>query len=660
MSMLDAALSWAARGFRVFPLETGTKDQPLCEFVDEATTDPARIRMWWTDPVFGQARDYNIGVLTSDFVVIDIDVRREKQGVENFLALAGGFDTLTVKTPSGGFHCYFNGPSSAGRVGLLGKDSGLDIRSWHNYVVAPGSITPEGSYTIAFDQPIVEVPASIKPHLRSPIDRAAVSHNAIPETPAMVERAIAYLRSAEPAVEGGGGDDLTFRTAARLRDFGISEMTARKLMADVFNPRCLPPWSTEELNSKIANAYGYGTAQFGVLDPALHYAGLTLPAEPATAPPPPIDEQTTFKFGNAVDPVLLAPRPWLLSRLLMRRQVTTLVGAGSAGKSIKLLQIAAHLAMGKSYAGYALRVDGRTRSIIYNEEDELDELSRRLWAICQHFKFDWPTVRDNVALVSRQHIALNLAMGDPPRINNEHVAALIKAAQPADIGFIGLDPFVAVHQAREEDNVAMTYVMGVLRLIAEQSDTAVAIAHHTSKPSGKTEIGEMYAARGGGAIINSARIGYNLASPSAAEAPDFGIEPKRRFEYVAMGDAKMNLALASGSFNWFVKKSVRLPNGDEVGVLTPYDMVSAGVTVATSQASTIAAAMVGSGVASCNLTDAATYLRAGDPLSSQLSLPVLRAKIMSFLSTPVETPSGTLRIVREVKGGKDENTVVLE
>src|SRR5687768_13285738 len=97
---LDAALAWAARGFRVFPLAEGTRDTPIVPFADVASADPAQIRAWWLDPVMGAERDYNIGVLTTGFVVIDIDVKNGKAGLDSFAKLGGQFDTLTVQTPS--------------------------------------------------------------------------------------------------------------------------------------------------------------------------------------------------------------------------------------------------------------------------------------------------------------------------------------------------------------------------------------------------------------------------------------------------------------------------------------------------------------------------------------------------------------------------------
>ena len=48
MSLLEAALAWAGRGYRVFPLAPGTKIPPKgFAWKAEATTDPARLAKFW-------------------------------------------------------------------------------------------------------------------------------------------------------------------------------------------------------------------------------------------------------------------------------------------------------------------------------------------------------------------------------------------------------------------------------------------------------------------------------------------------------------------------------------------------------------------------------------------------------------------------------------
>ena len=107
MNKLDYALAWAARGFPVFPLEVAGKRPMHDDWPSVATTDPDVIRSMWTSAVMGGVKDYNIGMLCSDMVVIDIDVKLGKNGLAEYEALGGDYDTLVVRTPSGGYHCYF-------------------------------------------------------------------------------------------------------------------------------------------------------------------------------------------------------------------------------------------------------------------------------------------------------------------------------------------------------------------------------------------------------------------------------------------------------------------------------------------------------------------------------------------------------------------------
>ncbi len=480
----------------------------------------------------------------------------------------------------------------------------------------------------------------------------------------MLERAVTFLLGTEAAVEGAGGDDRTFQTAARLRDLGISEATALALLLEHYNPRCLPPWDRDELLVKVANAYAYGTAQFGVMSPETQYDTLAIPAGPhlvQEAPAAPAD--SLYVFGNAIDPHHLPPRPWLYSRLLMRSNVTTFVGAGSAGKSLLQLTIAAHLAVGRPFHGYTLKDGQACKSIIYNGEDDLDEQSRRLWAVCSHFHFDWPSVRDSVALIGKKQLRLQIATqvdSGMPVINRDHLVPLATAGAAADVGFISIDAFVQVHQSREDDSSAMRYVMECGTWLAEQSNTAVAFVHHVAKPGAQSKLGEMYAARGSGEIINAARVGVNLTSPNAQEAVQYGIEPDDRNRYVAMSDAKLNYDLASTHAKWFKKKGIRLPNGDEVGVLDPFNLDAVLVAQTGAHAAAMAAAMKGQGVASCTMSEAADILRSTDLLLTKMTMSELRAKVMTTLASPIETADGTVRIIREQSGGKFDTKVVLQ
>ena len=143
MSKLNAALELARQGFHVFPLEENSKIPLITKWQEKATRDEARIKRWWTCPVMGLERDYNIGICTTFYgddkalIVIDVDNKDGKNGsaeLKRYEVTA----TAVSETPTGGYHYFYvaDKPVSNG-VNVLGD--GLDIRSKGGYVAAPGS-----------------------------------------------------------------------------------------------------------------------------------------------------------------------------------------------------------------------------------------------------------------------------------------------------------------------------------------------------------------------------------------------------------------------------------------------------------------------------------------------------------------------------------------
>ena len=264
---LTAALAWASRGLKVFPLQANSKLPFEMGWTLSATTDPEVIRAWWTDPLTGAERDHNVGFLTSHHVVLDVDVKAGKPGLDTFLVRLGmSFDTLVTRTPTGGFHCYCQG---IGReVGQSPIGPGVDVRSHHGYVVAPGSTIDGVAYELKIDLPVAEFPVELRPLLKSPRYRRVDGVSIELDLPESVEIAANWLRrEAPPAVQGMNGDDRTFRVAAKVRDFGVSEDLALDLMLDEYNERCEPPWSAGELRVKVENAYRYAKGEAGSASP---------------------------------------------------------------------------------------------------------------------------------------------------------------------------------------------------------------------------------------------------------------------------------------------------------------------------------------------------------------------------------------------------------
>jgi hypothetical protein len=137
-ALLEAALSYAARGWHVFPC-TPREKLPLTEHGwKDATCDAAAIEHWWAE-----REDSNVAVATgpSSLVVLDFDGRQgglrtldELEEKHTVLRLAP-----RVKTADG-FHIWFTGSVRSRATGR----PGFEVKSQGRYVLAPPSVHPDG------------------------------------------------------------------------------------------------------------------------------------------------------------------------------------------------------------------------------------------------------------------------------------------------------------------------------------------------------------------------------------------------------------------------------------------------------------------------------------------------------------------------------------
>lgn len=69
------------------------------------------------------------------------------------------------------------------------------------------------------------------------------------------ERARRYVATMEPSVSGQDGHKKCFAAACKLViGFGLGEEDSYKILANDFNPRCVPPWSEKDLRHKVKSA----------------------------------------------------------------------------------------------------------------------------------------------------------------------------------------------------------------------------------------------------------------------------------------------------------------------------------------------------------------------------------------------------------------------
>ncbi len=139
---LHLALVYAERGWHVFPLQARAKLPATRHGFKDATTNPTQINAWWSEHP-----EYNIGIATgrvSGFWVVDVDNRYQGDNILLDLIHKNSPLPSTVETITGnGSHYYFTYPDLTS-IPSCKLDTGIDIKSDGGYIVAPGSIHPNG------------------------------------------------------------------------------------------------------------------------------------------------------------------------------------------------------------------------------------------------------------------------------------------------------------------------------------------------------------------------------------------------------------------------------------------------------------------------------------------------------------------------------------
>lgn len=266
MSDKQTAIDWyLQKGYVLFPLKG--KDEPLCKW-SKAEFD------------FGFSPSGNFGVvLGADDLIIDVDPRNFKDGVDSLQTLLSDLDTTTlpaytarVKTGGGGTHYYFKKPRDLKLRKNLKEYPGVDFLTSGCYVVGAGSIHPKTNrmYEL-FAADIGQAPPLLLDLIRKHEIAPGKKGTGYDESRETKERYREYLINAVAAIEGQSGDQTTFNIAAVGHDYGLSADDTFTLMLDEYNDRCQPPWSIEDLRKKVQNAYLYAADKMGNANPAAQF-----------------------------------------------------------------------------------------------------------------------------------------------------------------------------------------------------------------------------------------------------------------------------------------------------------------------------------------------------------------------------------------------------
>ncbi len=297
---------------------------------------------------------------------------------------------------------------------------------------------------------------------------------------------------------------------------------------------------------------------------------------------------------------------------------------------------------------------GPKRVWIFNLEDPHAELERRITAACKHYGIDASDLGDRLYVDSGRDQPLCLAettknMTTIVRPVSDQLIAQIREKQ---IDVVVIDPFVSSHSVSENDNSAVDKVAKEWCRIAHEGDCAIELIHHSKKLGGQEANAE--SSRGAGSLVAAARSVRVLNQMNKKQAEEAGEETHRGIFNVVVD--KNNLSPPAGDEDWFKMTSVRLENGDDVGVVTKWRWPDAMAGITDANLLAVQQKIDGKNMrANCQAKDW-IGIAVGEVLKLDLSNSQNKAKVKRLIKTWI-SKGALMDTVAKDASGKDRPTI---
>jgi hypothetical protein len=303
-------------------------------------------------------------------------------------------------------------------------------------------------------------------------------------------------------------------------------------------------------------------------------ASANTPQQEKEAPPEPQKKRRIVLLPyDAPDPKSIPRREWLYGQHYMRKIVSATIGPGGIGKSSLGLVEAITMDLGLDLFNNKAPLKQKLRVWYHNGEDPRDEINRRIAAICIHYGLDEQEVRQGLFVTCGLDMPVKVASGNGMIVLDTSLRREIAneiLAQRVDV--IIFDPLVTLHSTTENNAAAMDPVIrDIFGVIANETNCAIELAHHTRKKAFGQEEFTVADARGSGSIHDAVRGMRVTNQMSAAQAEAYDIPDSDRESYLRVSRGKGNMVKPRPD-RWYHFASVVLPNGDPEHDLLPDDV----------------------------------------------------------------------------------------
>ena len=451
MTPYEAAIRYADLGLHILPVQPGGKRPVLQNWPTEATTDPEKLREWFSD---GR---HNLGLLTghrSGVFVLDVDGEAGKE----WMAGRELPPTWVARTPSGGVHYMFSYPenmtvrSTARVLHDGGARGGVDVRGEGGQVVVWPSRNGAGTWEWFDGCAPWEMSPSLPPKWLVDAVATRRSSSSGPRLTTAPEAA-----PVPETIAAGQRNTLLASMAGSMRRRGMSEAGIVAALRVENAARCRPPLEERDLA--------------GIARSVARYAPAVVPIN-VTIEPPPVEflvDGAEFTLADHPMPECLIGSPDH-GAICVANELAWWHGAPRSWKSWCAALAAIAVATGRPFLDHFPTRQGRV--VMVQEEGSRGTWARRLRLCASACGIELEDLRGRLLTDASQGFRLD----DPAWLE-----ALGHRCEEFRPDLIIIDPLAATHAADENSATEMAQVIRVLQGLRRTYEAAVVVIHHDRK-----------------------------------------------------------------------------------------------------------------------------------------------------------------------------------
>ena len=316
-------------------------------------------------------------------------------------------------------------------------------------------------------------------------------------------RIVPYINAMPAAIQGQNGSAAALNVCNKLYEFGLDVETAKQVFSAYYNPRCVPPWSDQEIDHKLETAYSKPLKEAGCMLDKPQEAGTTCPARRDNAALPAGNGRIKLtRFEDIED----RPPEWFMYNKFPANDINIVSGEGGSGKTYFTCHLAAHVTNGTPWADGTPCKKGSV--IFFPPEGQKAALKRRLVAngvdLSKCRLLDGVTAYD----VKTDTWGIDfISLADSAWISEAIDAVEQDTGEPAALVIIDPVGNFAGRSDSYKDTEVRQMLAPLQRLADEKKVTFLLVAHHNKAEHSSAQKKVM----GSGAWVNIARAHWVIS-----------------------------------------------------------------------------------------------------------------------------------------------------